>query len=560
MDIAEKFADESDTAPTVAPEVAQGMPEVAQGLPEVVPLEVKPVSPDVGQDQRAVVAEVVAAVIAKAGSLAVVETSEPPLKANKLVVDRTTGLPHIVVRSNPNVFTVLVSSKYAEALIREAARKKNKRLNRTGVNDVKYQLQSEAELLNIIVDIWFRVAPVPGGVKFDIGDSEHTRVRVTAGKVEIVTSGSQTLFSRSPGMLPMAMPADIGDIRLLKKYVNLHPVGYVLWLAWVTYTMATPKKASSKFPIMDLHGGEGSGKSALAKRTQCLIDPNRVGLQRLPKTEKDFAVAAQSAHVLAFDNLRFISHETADTLCMASTGGNVVSRALYTDGDQSILSLHVAVILNGIPNVVDQPDLAQRTLQLHVLPLSENARRSEADMEAELALDLPAIQRGLFDLIAKIFEQLPHVKLTRPSRMLDFSRWLAAMELVDGAPQGAYQEEYLHTLNQAQLDSVLDNPLAAEVLAFAERLPAGEVWSGTPSSLLNALNRFVDTGTASSLGWPTNVIALSKRLLPLQTALRSQGVLVELSRGKERTITLKWVEGFARATSFGAAVGDDLDL
>lgn len=545
MEIEGKFADESDTDPTVALDVAQVMPEVAH-------------APEVAQGGSALVTEVVAA-----AELAVVENPKPPQKMTKLLrlmLGRVTGLAYIKVIDYPNIFAVSVSSKYTEALLQEEARKKDKRLSRSAVKDAKYRLQSEAERLGVFEDIWFRVAPVPGGVEFDIGDSEHTRVRVTAGKVEIVTSGSQTLFSRPPGMLPMAMPAAIGDTGLLKKYVNLHPVGYVLWLAWVTYTMATPKKASSKFLILVLQGGEGSGKSGLAKLTQWLIDPNRVGLQRLPKTEKDFAVAAQSAHVLAFDNLRFISHETADTLCMASTGGNVVSRALFTDGDQSILSLHVAVILNGIPNVVDQPDLAQRTLQLHALPLPESARKSEADMEAGLALDLPAIQRGLFDLIAKIFEQLPNVKLTRPSRMLDFSRWLAAMEMVDGVPQGAYQEEYLHTLNQAQLDSVLDNPLAAEVLAFAERLPAGEVWSGTPSSLLNALNRFVDTGTASSLGWPTNVIALSKRLLPLQTALRSQGVLVELSRGKERTITLKWVEGFARATSSGAAVGDDLDL
>ena len=545
MEIVEKFADESDTAPSVALDVAQGMPEVAH-VPEVL------------QGVSALVTEVVAAT-----ELAVLENPKPPqamIKLDSLVLSQATGLAHIKVSQHPNASTVLVTSKAAAALIRDAARKKNKRLTRADVSDAVYHLESETERLGVIAAIGSRVMPVPGGVEVDIGDSEHTRVRVTAGKVEIVTSGSQTLFWRPPGMLALAMPAAIGDTRLLKKYVNLHPVGYVLWLGWVTYTIATPKKASSKFPILDFTGGEGSGKSLLAKLTQRLIDPNRVGLQRLPKTEKDFAVAAQSAHVLAFDNLRFISHETADTLCMASTGGNVVSRALFTDGDQSILSLHVAVILNGIPNVVDQPDLAQRTLQLHALPLPESARKSEADMEAGLALDLPAIQRGLFDLIAKVFEQLPNVKLTRPSRMLDFSRWLAAMEMVDGVPQGAYQEEYLHTLNQAQLDSVLDNPLAAEVLAFAERLPAGEVWSGTPSSLLNALNRFVDTGTASSLGWPTNVIALSKRLLPLQTALRSQGVLVELSRGKERTITLKWVEGFARATSSGAAVGDDLDL
>lgn len=62
------------------------------------------------------------------------------------------------------------------------------------------------------------------------------------------------------------------------------------------------------------------------------------------------------------------------------------------------------------------------------------SRRSEDAMNQDLNRDLPAIQRGLFELIAKIFEQLPKVQLTRPARMIDFLRWLAAMEIVEALP------------------------------------------------------------------------------------------------------------------------------
>jgi hypothetical protein len=487
---------------------------------------------------------------------------DPPIalsKAHRLVLSSTNGRGYIEVREGTNPFAVPIDSKYAEALIHEAAQKKDKRLSRQTVSDAKYRLQSNAERLGTVNDIWYREAPIPGGVEFDLGDKTHARVKVTAGKVEIVHSASETVFCRTPAMLPMAMPAEVGDVNLLKKYVNLHPVAYTLWLGWVTYTMATPKTRSAKFVILVLQGGEGSGKSALARLTLRLIDPSRAGVQTLHSNPKDFAIAAQASQVIAYDNLRYLSHAMADLLCTASTGGSTSARALYTDGDQIILNLHVAVILNGIPNVVDQPDLAQRTLQLQTQVLPDHLRRSESEMGAELEADSPAIQRGLFNMIAKIFEQLPKVKVTRPARMIDFSRWLAAMELVYGAPAGTFQDAYRDTLNQAQLDSVLDNPLASEVLKFAERLPVDDTWSGTPSELLIGLNLYVDLGTRTSKGWPGNVISLSKRLLPLQTALRSQGVILELSRGKHRTVTINWVDGYPRAFLPASKEAGELD-
>ncbi len=468
-------------------------------------------------------------------------------KGHRLVLSSSNAMGYILIQEGANPIAVPISSKYAEALINEDAHKKGNRLGRLAVSDAKYRLQSKAERIGAITDIWYRVAPVPGGVEIDLGDKTHARVRVTAGKVEVVTSGSLAFFTRSPGMQAMALPAEVGNVDLLKKYVNLHPVQYLLWLAWVTYTMATPKRSRAKFVILVLQGGEGSGKSALARLTLRLIDPSLAGIRRLPKSEKDFAVAAQSSHVIALDNLRFVSHETADMLCVAATGGTISSRTLYTDGEQSVLSLHVAVILNGIPDLVDQPDLAQRALRLLVPVMSVQIRKTEEEMEEALIVDLPAIQRGLFELIAKIFEQMPKVKVISPARMIDFSRWLAAMELVFGAPDGAYQDAYLDLLNEAQLDSVLDNPLASEILTFAERIPAGGHWSGTPSDLLIKLNEAVDLGTHASKGWPVNPISLSKRLLPLQTALRSQGVILELTRGKHRTITVSWIEGHARS-------------
>jgi hypothetical protein len=122
--------------------------------------------------------------------------------------------------------------------------------------------------------------------------------------------------------------------------------------------------------------------------------------------------------------------------------------------------------------------------------------------------------------------------------MLDFVRWLAAMEKAQGVPAGVFQLEYSEAIRHGQLDSLQENVLAAAVMEFAEGLPGGE-WSGTPAGLLLELNKKASRGTQRSRDWPQNPIALSKRLVPLQAGLATQGIDLEFGRGRQRRITIK---------------------
>lgn len=151
---------------------------------------------------------------------------------------------------------------------------------------------------------------------------------------------------------------------------------------------------------------------------------------------------------------------------------------------------------------------------------------------------MPTILRGLFDLMAKILVHLPDAKVTNPQRMIELVRWLAAMEMVDGAPAGTYQDVYADALNEGQLDALLDNSLGSAVIDFAATLD-GAAWSGSPAELLAKLNQLRAYGLQRPpRDWPENEIALSKRLAPLQAALMTQGVRVQFKRGKHRTINI----------------------
>lgn len=448
------------------------------------------------------------------------------------------GKAHSVRHDKRNPYVLAVGTRPLNNIIRDAAQNEGITLRQAAITEVNHILQAKVDMTGVAADVWYRVAPVAGGIEIDSGDDDHTRYRITAGQVEIIGEGSETLFCRTPLMQPMARPGPVGDIRLLKKYVNLDFQSFFLFTAWLSYTLANPKLPTSKYVILVLQGGQGSGKSAISKLLIQLLDPSFTGVRVLPREPKDLAIATQAAHVLCYDNLRSLSHAMADTLCISSTGGSLASRQLYTDADQQVISLHGAVVLNGIHNLLDQSDLAQRCLPLTLSALPEGQRRSEAQMKLEFEAELPTIQRGLFDLIANTLQHLPNAKVTDPTRMIEFSQWLAGMEMAQGDPPGTYQGLFNLVVKESQLDAILDNVLAADVFGFAQA-QQGASWSGTPSELLGLLNFQAAPGTQRSREWPQNVIALSKRLVPLQAGLLTQGISLELSRGKHRTITIK---------------------
>jgi hypothetical protein len=453
------------------------------------------------------------------------------------------GQPFFVLPGPGNPRCFLVGSRQGNNLLRQRARRKGRVLTRRDISDLNDNLQSVVEMEGASGEVSYRVAPIPGGIVIDLGDDKNIHAQITPGRVELIKDGSPTLFYRTPISRPMVQPAGHGNLDLLDKYLNLDAADIVLLKAWLSYTLAHPKRSTTKYPILVPQGEQGSGKTLLCYVIQTLIDPNTIGVQILPNNAKDLAIAAQNSHVLAYDNVRGFKQAIADLLCIASTGGALSSRQLYSDADQAVQRLHVALILNGIHDFINQPDLAQRCLPLHLKPLAPKDRRSEEDFVREFETDLPAILRGLFDLIAEVFVHLPSVEVSNPERMIDYTRWLAAMEKAQGIEGTPYQNTYSDALRQVQRETLLDSPLAAAVLTFAEGMD-NRKWSGTPSDFLEELNTSAAPGSENWKYWPRNPIALSKRLKPLLGGLRDQGIDIQTTRGKQRQITITLMEGF----------------
>jgi hypothetical protein len=455
-----------------------------------------------------------------------------PLLINQL------GYAYAVIKGQGNPYALRIGSKAFDALIYHNAHDVNRKIRKQEVAEISEYFTIKAELSGVTGQVWTRTAKIDDGIEIDLGDEDHIRIKITASNgVEIISEGSTTLFCRNAKSLPIVKPDLISsDLQLLKKYINLNHVDFMLYLAFITYSIANPKTPSSNYVMMVLNGHGGSGKSFATRTAINLIDPSSIGVQIFPKTTKELAIATQNSHVVGYDNMRNFSAEMSDTLCVACTGGFISSRALYTNDEQSSIYLHAALVLNGLSNLVNYDDLAQRSLILHMKPLPHESRLSALEINDSFNRDLPKIMGGLYQFIANVLAKLPDAEVVHPERMLDFSKWLAAMEIADAVPQGIYQYEYSENIINAHFAGLSENLLGAAVIELVESLN-GREWEGTPTALLHKLAQ-MDCVNPRSSDWPNCPIKLSKRLKTLSTAFLTQGISIAFHHGKERVIRI----------------------
>src|SRR5262249_44609231 len=152
----------------------------------------------------------------------------------------------------------------------------------------------------------------------------------------------QAHFLRPAGMLPLPDPQRGGSIDLLWDYVN-HESEAQRWLMIAWLLMAFRPKGP--YPILCLHGPQGSGKSLALTALRRLVDPNVADLRALPRNEHELVISADNSWVLAFDNLSHLSPTFSDALCRMSTGGGFSTRQLWTDKREVLFQLQRPILL-----------------------------------------------------------------------------------------------------------------------------------------------------------------------------------------------------------------------
>ena len=409
--------------------------------------------------------------------------------------------------------------------------------------------------------VFLRVAPHDGGIVIDMADAAWQAIEVTADGWQVIDN-PPVRFRRAKAMLPMPMPAAGGSIGELRQFINVTDEHYPLVLA----SLVAYLRPVGPYPVLCLHGEQGSGKSTQAKMLRLLIDPNTAPIRSEPKEPRDLMIAANNGWLIALDNLSHVPSWLSDCLCRLSTGGGFSTRTLYENDEETIFDATRPVILTGIEELATRGDLIDRSLLVNLPVIPEHHRRPEAELWAEFNQALPRIFGALLDAVSGAIRNLPTTKLDRLPRMADFALWSTAAEPALGLSAGEFIAAYTGNRETANVSVLECSPVAKYIFDVAQ----GDGWSGTASELLAQFNEqagFERTdgkpGKKPPEGWPKSPRSLSGTLKRLAPNLRQAGIEVEydrVGRDRRRVISIRAAEKVAETSSAPSAPSADREI
>lgn len=383
--------------------------------------------------------------------------------------------------------------------------------------------------------VFTRLAGLDGNTYLDLGDSDWTVIVISPQGWEVLSDSALIKFRRPSGLLPLPLPQRGGHLEELRGYLNTRDEQtWQLLLSWLIAAL----RPTGPYPILFIHGEQGSAKSTTAKVLRALVDPCKAPLRPQPTNVRDLMIAANNNWVLALDNISNFSPWFPDALCRLSTGGGYATRELYSDDGEVIFEAQRPVIITGIEELATRPDLLDRAMVLYLPRISDRSRKVEEYLWAGFENSLPRILGSLLDALSQAIRQLPSIPTTELPRMADFARLGMAAETPLGFSSGTFLEAYKQN-RETQIDAALEaSPLADLVLRI---LCKEASWKGTASELLEALEDNLGDLPKNDRTFPKNPSVLSNSLRRLAPVLRARGVRVDFHprKAKRREISLE---------------------
>lgn len=435
------------------------------------------------------------------------------------VVAGPDGEAHAIRKDGPKIALPLKGkSGLRQTLAREYYNRSGSTANAAALGDALEVLSGRAQEMDR-VELPLRLTERDGAVYIDMGTADGAVLTVSPSGWRI-TNDHPVVFRRTELTGAMVTPSPGGDLHKLKDILNVDEKNFRLIVSW----MIAALQPGMPHPILSLFGQQGTAKTTGAKTVINLVDPSPAPTRSSPRDLGQWLTTAAGCWVSGIDNVSSIPEWFSDAMCRASTGEGVVNRSLYTDSNLSVSAFRRCIVMTGIATESLRGDLAERLLMIELEPISKAKRKTDAEVEARFNEIAPEVLGGLLDLLVKVLEAHPSIKLEEMGRMADFTVVLAALDKVTG---WSTVDDYVDT-GEDIARTVVDGDLFATALrGLAQQ--AG-VWEGTAQALFDLI-----TPERPPQKWPKSATAVGARLARLAPAMESVGVIVEKSeRGKFR--------------------------
>lgn len=361
----------------------------------------------------------------------------------------------------------------------------------------------------------------PGIVAYDLANEADEKVFIDSEGWELCDI-ENLKFLRPWGAKAQVTPVSGGDLlKLLRPHVNLKKDDFILFVCNICQYFI---RESSHFATV-ISSAHGTGKTHLTKIIRELVDPSEFGVSLTPKSDDDLKVSLSNCYLATFDNTEVLKNSFSDILCAAITGSKDTKRQLFKDADLVILSLHNAIVLNGINIIPPKSDLLERSLVFELRPIPAEKRKTDAELWAAFKRDKPAILGAMFDTLAKAIALYPTIQRNRKlQRMADANFEMLAIAKALGIEEDEFQS-ILNT-NRSKIEDFYAeiNPLVNVVADFMHNKARYE---GTAKELYVELSK-TEVGRKTAL--PGSESILSRRLDEERDALKAVGI--EFSRDK----------------------------
>jgi hypothetical protein len=375
-----------------------------------------------------------------------------------------------------------------------------------------------------------RVAGGGGEYWLDLAEpGESAAICLRAGKWSI--ENANLMFCRSDSAQPLPRPVPGGNLGLLWQIANVPSDKRLLVTAWLVECL----RPDTPFPVVEMFGEQGCGKSGTQAALRRLIDPNAADLRAAPKSAEDLYVTGGTNHLISIENVSHLPAPIQDAMCVIATGGGFAKRKLYTDNDEVVITLKRPIILNGIVAAVTQQDLVSRAVSVE-LPIIDDAQAKDK-LEADYEKARPEILGGLLDVAAKALQYLPEMSLppTERPRLVEFAYLGMAVAKAMGESPQAFIEQFA-LARMDGLERTLDaSPVATAIRDWAE-VNADRAEDLSTKQWLDALEDFKPKGCDS---WPRSAKGLGDALRRAAPALRQLNIECR-SLGKGSGGVIRW--------------------